>query len=285
MPDPLSLAITAIEAGCCERQVEVEVCIHAPESVAEGFDDWGRPRAEFWQQRILQQPGDEMIQLAANPIGQKDSVLDFLRNRRKPSQHAVAVGCADNDALSVVRRGLESVGVAVFDPEGEPFHRHGLYHFLASFANLLRDGRFRDFHEMLRNSAWLDSLGQQFDESKKDRDSSFDPVRVLEAFDSLYERVLPGSIEDARGAMRRDKERDDKHSRPLPGQWFAADKAAAMLNRFREQSFGEAAAGLLSDWLGKRQVHADEADAQLLTAVGERSRELAKEMAPGDRDR
>ena len=277
VPDPVNLAIDAISGG--SHKQDVEVCIHAPESIAEGFDQWGRPQAEFWQKRTLQQPTDDMIYLAADPAGQKDKVLDFLRSRREPADHEVAVACADGDVLPILRRGLEAAEVAVFDPDGVSFRQHVLYHFLANFSKLLSDGRFRDFLEMLRNSSWLDSLNRQFDSSKEDAEQHFDTVKVLKSFDALNERALPGSLEDAMETLRRDHERDDKYTRPLPGQWYVGDAVETMLNRFREQPFTEAFAALLADWLGARQVRSDEVDAQVLSLVGEKSRQVAEELS------
>ncbi len=290
-PDPLNLAIEAIKLDSQRRQVKVSVCIHAPESLAGAFDPWGRPEAEFWQQRILLEPGEEHIYLAANPEGQKEAMLAFLRKRReqeKMARHAVAVGCADGDVLPLLRRGLQQAGVAVFDPDGEAFRKHTLYHFLANFSKLLRDGRFRDFLEMLRNPAWLDSLEGQFKETKvpnaegqstAEERARFDVAHILQAFDSLYERVLPGSFDEALEALRRDRDQDNEHRRPLPGQWLVGDAVKVMLTRFHDLPLADAFAALLADWLGKRQLRPDEADAHLLLTIAERSRFLAEEMS------
>jgi len=277
VPDPLGLAIEAIKAGILERPVEVDVCIHAPESVAGGFDAWGRPDPDFWQRRVLREPGEESICLAANPAGQKAAVLDFLNTRNQAAEHTVAVGCADGEVLPVLRRGLEEAGVAVFDPEGESFRGHSLFCFMAGFAGLLRSGGFRDFLGMLRNPVWLDSVAGKFDESAQG--GAFDAPRVLEAFDSLAERTLPVTFEDAMEALRRDHVEDSKYHRPLPAQWFVGDAVRVMLKRFQDEPFAEAVAGLMADWLGGRRLRSDEADAQVLREVGEKSRELAAEMA------
>jgi ATP-dependent helicase/nuclease subunit B len=34
--------------GCVRAGVEVVVAVQAPEALAEGFDGWGRPTAEWW---------------------------------------------------------------------------------------------------------------------------------------------------------------------------------------------------------------------------------------------
>lgn len=277
VPDPLGLAIEAIKAGILNRQVDVAVCIHAPESVAGGFDGWGRPLAEFWHQRVLREPGEQSICLAANPAGQKAAVLEFLTTRKQAAGHSVAVGCADGEVLPVLRRGLEEAGVAVFDPEGESFRGHSLFCFMVSFAGLLRSGGFRDFLGMLRNPSWLESLAGKFAESRQGE--VFDAPRILEAFDSLAERALPGTFEDAMEALRRDREEDSKYTRPLPGQWWVGDAVRVMLKRFQDEPFGEAVAGLVGDWLGERRLRSDDAEAQVLREVGEKSRQLAGEMA------
>ncbi len=277
VPDPLGLAIEAIRSGIQRGPVEVDVCIHAPESAAGGFDQWGRPRAEFWQRRVLREPVEQSINLAANPMGQQAAVLELLRSRCQATEHTVAVGCADADVLPLLRRGLEEAGVAVFDPEGESFRGHSLFGFLTNFTGLLRSGGYRDFLEMLRNPTWLDSLAGKFAQSGQG--GAFDAARVLAAFDSLAERVLPATFEDAMEALRRDRAEDKRHHRPLAGQWLVGDAVRTMLTRFRDEPFAEAVAGLMADWLGEQRLRSDEADAQVLGEVGEKSRELAGEMA------
>lgn len=288
LPDPLQLALDAITAGVREREMEVEVCIHAPESLQQAFDGWGRPVAAFWQQRILADLENGHIYLAADAEGQKEGVLGFLRNRREQeemAEHAVAVGCADGDVLPVLKRALQDAGVEVFDPDGEPFRKHSLYHFVLSFSKLLRENRFRDFLELLRNPVWLDSLALQSaaftkkcDESEQGR-VGFDAAGLLRVFDSLNERVMPGSLDDAAEALRRDRDRDDPYHRPLPEQWLSLDAVTLMLKRFHNEPFAEAFISLLRDWFGNRQVRSNEADAQLLSSIAERSRSLAEEMS------
>ncbi len=288
LPDPLQLAIDAVVAGVGKSAVELEVCIHAPASMAEAFDQWGRPQAEFWQRRILTGLKDDHIFLAADAEGQTQAVLNFLRSRRdqtRMGQHAVAVGSADSDVVPVLKQALLDAGVQVFDPDGEPFRKHSLYHFLDNFCKLLRDGRYQDFLELLRNPTWLDSLAKRFEampslEVREGQDKSyFDPAGVLQAFDSLYERVLPGSLDEAMQALRRDRERDESYHRPLAGQWVVGDAVAGLLENFKKQSFAQAFGALLEEWLGGRQVRADEAEALLLPAVAERSCHLAEEMS------
>ncbi|MCF6313448.1 MAG: PD-(D/E)XK nuclease family protein, partial [Verrucomicrobiales bacterium] len=288
VPDPLQLMIFALAGGLAEEVVPLEVCIYAPQELEAGFDDWGRAEASFWQQRIFSALRDEHIHLAADAEGQKDAVLDFLRTRREReslADHAVAVGCADADVVAVLKSALNEVGVEVFDPDGQPFRKHSLYHFLDGFAKYLKSGRFCDFLEMLRNASWLDSLAAQFGKNVRQDVGSegeqiyFNKTGILRAFDELKERALPRSCEDALEALRRDQDREGGRHRPLAGQWLAMDVIRDLERGFRERPFAEAVEELLRAWLGDRQVGSEDDDATLLANIGDRSHQLAGEMS------
>jgi len=262
-PDPVPLALFALERHA--GSLPVDVWVHAPESLADAFDIWGRPDPDFWRRREIPFPdGEETVEVVAKPASQAVAVVSFLQEH---GDHPVAVGVAGPELVPFLSEALEDAGVPTFDPEGTPFRKHPLYHLLATFARLLKEPRFRTFGELLRCPDFLAAL--------RDRGKNFRSVHMLEAFDALDARHLPATLEDAKSALERS---DQERHPPLPEQGFAIGEVEKLLGLFADNDFAEAVGSLCGYIYGHRAFGSHTLEGRTFTEVASAITGLAGEL-------
>lgn len=186
-PDPLPLA-TRILAHQAERMpVEIVVCGPAGEPVEILFDEWGRPRAEIWSQRVLAWPEFErQVRLCPDPAAQAERIVALAQSYPAP-EGWLAVGVADPEVLAPLENGLGRAGVPAFNPEGRPRRRDGLYALLELLAEFARDETFSAAAALLRCPDVLDWLGEH-------SGPEFSRARLLAELDELHAVHLPPTL-------------------------------------------------------------------------------------------
>jgi ATP-dependent helicase/nuclease subunit B len=191
-PDPLPLA-TRILARHAERvPVEIAVCGPADEPAAALFDEWGRPRAEVWAQRVLAWPDfEQQVRLCPDPAAQAGQIVALAQSYAAP-EGLLAVGVADPEVLAPLENGLGRAGIPVFNPEGRPRRRDGLHTLLAPLAEFARADAFASAAALLRCPDILDWLG-------RNAGPGFSPARLLAELDELHAVHLPPTLAAARG--------------------------------------------------------------------------------------
>ncbi len=183
-PPPLALRILARWA----ETIEVEVCVHAPESEREAFDEWGRPVPGIWTERPLDLETGE-IRRFAGPRELATGVADELTALPGESRGSAVLGMPDPDLAPFLEAALEKAGLATYDPEGRPA---GLRPPVATTLGLLRATGARDtasLGELLRDPDVLERFAP-------------DPARVLEEWDQLRTDHLPETREDVLRILR-----------------------------------------------------------------------------------
>lgn len=147
-PDPLPLALRVLAVHA--RTIAVEVLVYAPESEATGFDEWGRPLGEFWEQReLVLLDLTRHLHLCADPVAQAARIADAASTCVEPDG-LMAVGVADAEILPLLAHALERAGVAAFNPEGRARRQEGLYQLLAALAGLVREPTFAAVEALAR---------------------------------------------------------------------------------------------------------------------------------------
>lgn len=155
---------------------------------AEGLDDRGRPRPDFWNTRPLPLQEEQLIS-ALDERTQAEAVVGRLKPYQDIGHERVAVGVADPAVLPQLERQLADESVAVFNPDGQPYSRTALYAFLQALQRLLQQPSFAQAAALLRlPDIWPWARGD---------DEQFNPTRLLSGLDEMHKRHLPASLEDA----------------------------------------------------------------------------------------
>jgi ATP-dependent helicase/nuclease subunit B len=135
----------------------MEVCVHAPESLATAFDETGSPLPPFWQRADALPAPVQLRQMNVLPTAtqQAELVVRLLDERLGASR--IALGCCAPDVTSCIKDRLALEDVRLFEPGGVAPQSLGLWHVLeclrelchtdswSAFANLLRAPELRHY--------------------------------------------------------------------------------------------------------------------------------------------
>ena len=180
VPDPMPLAVTAA-AALLERGVEVEVWIHAPDALAEDFDEWGRPVPEAWLRRAAALADDEIV-LTGRPADQAHAATEWV-GREKIVSSDLALGVPDAELMPHLRRAFGETGLELFDPAARPLAGQMPAELFRGVADLARSELFEDFAALLRHPDFLEFLAR--------RHPGLDPARLLTEADRFQNKYLP----------------------------------------------------------------------------------------------
>lgn len=132
--DPTGLAVEAWR-GLAEQKIAITVLVGAPVGLARAFDEWGRPKPEFWSERrqhTTPEPSRSLV--AADAVALADAVVMACAGR---SNRDVALGVCDSTFAPAVARRFHEAGWLTFDPEGIPLAKDGWPELLESLAGAL----------------------------------------------------------------------------------------------------------------------------------------------------
>ena len=168
-----------------EKGVKVQVVEFGPVA---GFDEWGRPRPEFWSVRNLPLRNSEIIP-AHDEKSQAETVVARVKPYRKQVQDRVAVGVADPAVLPQLEREFSDAGISAFNPDGQRLRHTPPFIFLKTLQSLLQNRSFTQAAAFLRLPdmwAWV-AAG----------DERLTQTRLLAGLDELHNKHLPATLEDA----------------------------------------------------------------------------------------
>ena len=265
------------------REGQLHALVHAPAELAEGFDELGCVRPEFWADRGSGVPG-ENIRLAGGPRDQAGRVVEELRrivasvhdggangseHTAPPAPEDVSIGVPDTEIIPFLADALGEAGVDVRDPAGRPLERTLPFQLLESVARYLAEGSWEALASLLRHPELANRLGEAVGTGAH--------ISVVDAYHALH---LPARLTE--GELPRAGERS---SRPL----------APTVTRVREELHGRLLAPLrrtrpLSQWLdpvvdlfiavyGQRTLNPHQADDREVKEVAEGMREALEAMA------
>jgi ATP-dependent helicase/nuclease subunit B len=217
-PDPVPLALQVLQG--LNEVVPVEVWIHAPESMSDCFDGWGRPVPEVWLQRRIDFPLEEApVHVLAGPDGQAALAGEAILRCEEPSA-TVTVGVLDEEVTGPLRRLLERGGRPPFDPAGSSLRSEGVLHLLRIFRDLLAEESYESFAELLRCP--------DFDAHLTRTLTRWDGPSAVWHLDRTHRRHL---FPDLSAARRCFAGREDQSSIELVG---ALDEAGQLLAKLRQ---------------------------------------------------
>ncbi len=130
--DPTLLALTAWQ-HLQSKGVRFTVLTGAPEAMRHAFDDWGKPKSEYWSDREKHTtPLPDKMLVAADPVALADAVVQTCLGKNNDE---VAVGVCCNTFMPAVTRGFEAAGWSTFAPEGNPLSQDGWPELLDALAD------------------------------------------------------------------------------------------------------------------------------------------------------
>ncbi len=154
VPDPVPLAVTALEKLAVE--IPVDIYIHAPEEMAETFDQWGRPLPEVWEKELIDIPEPENnLLLCQEPEQQARRVAEIIDHQAPPGDDLV-IGVPDAEVVPCLEDELTNQGRQVYDPAGMEVGQHPLVKLALKLLVFFDERQFSDFADLLRHSALLE---------------------------------------------------------------------------------------------------------------------------------
>jgi ATP-dependent helicase/nuclease subunit B len=122
------------------RLLRNEPCIfiHAPESEAEGFDEWGRLKPAFWLLRGCRFERGE-LHVVRGVKEQAARCAELIRAWKDGglASSAITVAVPEAAAMSALRQGIADAGISVRTAEGMAVSRSSVLVLLAQFADFL----------------------------------------------------------------------------------------------------------------------------------------------------
>lgn len=187
VPDPTSLMIRALEN--LAEQIPIDILVHAPQSLADDFDNWGRPVTSKWKQFLIDIPEpNKNILLCSSPSSQSHKVLEIIASEQDRFGPAdIAIGVPDEAVIPFLASDLEDEGLPPFDPSGKSVGEHPVYSLLDSYRTLVNEGSYAAASAFLRNADVLDYL---------QKEHSISIYKLLEELDKFQNYRLPVGWED-----------------------------------------------------------------------------------------
>lgn len=194
VPDSIQLTRTVLEAMGKQGLAQVIVAVHAPESLAGTFDEWGRPVPEMWTVRDIRLPkGNDTITLTAKPEEAADFLMDRLKVAKARGELAeVVIGSADGEVSPPLRRMAAAEGIDLFDPEGIPLLEHEVSWLVKTLTRLLHSGSWQAAGQFLRLPEVL--LLAAGTENLSEKGSG---MRLLADWDAFQVERLPRTLAQA----------------------------------------------------------------------------------------
>ncbi|MEM9479398.1 MAG: PD-(D/E)XK nuclease family protein [Verrucomicrobiota bacterium] len=236
VPDPFPPAIPALKS--LSDNIEIEVAIQAPDSLARNFDEWGRPLPDYWTEAEIPIPdADSTLHVCRHPHHAAKQGIQLLERNDTPEESAAFCLC-DPDWTAEFKLALEDAGRGGFDPSGIPFYTHEIACVLKLLRTSLQSGEVRDLGEFLRLEDVQNSLAGRFKFLDENESHTFNSARMLVQFDEVFARHLPSTIDDLKRVLKRGDHRELA---------FATREIEALLDEFkRSEKFSSAITSFFS---------------------------------------
>jgi len=119
--------LTQLSLSRCS--VPVEILIQADEELSESFDSWGIPLSSHWVHSHIEipEPAAKTILIKANG---HDAIHSLIEDSASHASDEIALAVTDSAFGSLTSDQFEKAGWPVFNPEGKPISKTGLWAFL-----------------------------------------------------------------------------------------------------------------------------------------------------------
>jgi len=238
VPDPTPLTLRVLER--LSSRVAVDILVHAPESMADCFDEWGRPVTERWidSEIAIPDPQNNVI-LTGSLMSQSNKVVELMAeesHRFGPAD--IAIGVPNSEITPFLMADLDDRHLIAFDPAGKSMTDHPLYRLLESFHALATERTYASFSAFLRHVDVLTFL------SKKHRIS---PRWLLQELDEFQNQHLPLGIKDIADRLLPESPRGSQDHPELRSLREAVLLVHQQLESFHHQHMDTAVRSLLQE--------------------------------------
>lgn len=266
IPDPTRLMVSALERLSLDPELEITVLVHAGESAANAFDEWGRPLPDVWAERTVEIPDpDANIILAGPPLAQASRVLAIMAGEQERfGPGDVAVGVPDSSLAPMITSVLEGQGLATFDPEGTPLDKHPIFRLIDAYHRLVIEESYGAFSAFLRNADVLDYLRARY---------MLSPLAVLQQLDEFQNLYLPHGLQEILDRLRQDDDAD------FAALARAADYVNEQVESFAKSNLEACLRSLLQGVYSIRDLRLDRPDDQAFAEVAEAFADTLTEVA------
>ncbi len=187
VPDPTPLVVKIL-AGL-SKKLDIEILVHAPDAVADRFDEWGRPVEKQWGDALIEipEPGLNLLP-CASPAAQGRKAIELIAEeagRFGPAD--IAIGAPDSAVIPFLEADLSEGGLRAYDPAGKPLRETPLFRLLDGFRALVGEGAYADAAAFLRHPDVLAHL---------ERDRGVSPARLLAELDEFQNTYLPPGFDE-----------------------------------------------------------------------------------------
>ncbi len=186
VPDPSLLAVAALRRVVASG-VDVEILIHATPELEEEFDEWGRPRSDYWQGIDIDLPDwKDTVFLEAKPSDQAVRVIkEISRFEEEYEPGQLAIGVPDTAVIPCLEKALAAEGLPAFDPSDKLSSEHPIGRLSACILELLRECSSTAVADLLRHPDYLSYLKDVH---------SLKSQKVLSQLDDFYNCYLPNNL-------------------------------------------------------------------------------------------
>ncbi len=276
LTDPQPLFITALRR--LQGRFTIQAIVGADGDEAVNFDEWGRPKAEAWQDRRTdwKEYGESVHVVGDAPESLKK--LRALLGDAKPVDgvHAVCACDREVDAPKIAAL-IHSLGADAVNPLGEAHGAHGLHHALRSWSRCL--GPEEPVFEVVREALLIPELvriatggvtDKGFSELNEQLDLA-DRAMLRGTVSDLQHQInsLPHPGEDARKAIEHDA------LRKLPTR---LDGLLALRRAHLSLSWKEALTEMVGLLTSGKKLREDDPDDAFTIEVAEALLTAAKEV-------
>jgi len=133
--------------------------VHAPESLSEGFDEYGCVEVSYWQDHEISIADDRII-ICDRPADQAQAVVEQIADFAGAfPPEEISIGLGDESLGEAMTQAGEWADLVVHDPRGKPVLRSRPYRLLSAGIEWLREPRFSNFAALVRHpdvEAWIE---------------------------------------------------------------------------------------------------------------------------------
>lgn len=150
VPDPTPLAQRALKA-LLNRGLPITVLVHAPESEAASFDDWGTPITKVWGKKMISIPAwEQRLHVVDSSTEAAETCIRVIGENQTESSN-VALALCDPSFASALEKTFTDAAWPLFDPEGRGLADSGLMRLLRVMRELAREpAPFSALQELIR---------------------------------------------------------------------------------------------------------------------------------------
>lgn len=146
--DPQPLLIEALKRR--KDKLSIKILIGADETEDAGFDEFGRPDAEFWKNREAQWDDFESnVHVVRDPEHGLDKLSELLNNTKPEFGTLAVIPCERERYPAMISDRLKSLGAESLNPMGKLHGDHEIHHLITAMVNLLKSKTFANLRKAL----------------------------------------------------------------------------------------------------------------------------------------